>query len=131
MSTRSPVAARTDAAPLPPELLGLLRGTGLAFIATTMPDGSPQLTQVWVDTDGQHVLVNSVTTHRKVRNVRRDPRVAITVADPSDPSAYFQVRGRVLEMTTDGAADTSSTCRGSTWGRRIRGTAAGTRSGSC
>ncbi|MEO5940908.1 MAG: PPOX class F420-dependent oxidoreductase [Candidatus Limnocylindrales bacterium] len=90
---------------LPAELLGLLRKPSLAFIATTMPDGSPQLTQVWVDTDGKHVVVNSVRTHVKVRNIERDPRVAITVADSDDPSSYYQVRGRVIETTTDGAVE--------------------------
>jgi PPOX class probable F420-dependent enzyme len=70
-----------------------------------MPDGSPQLTQVWIDTDGRHVLVNSVQTHLKVRNVARDPRVAITIADPDDPSSYFQVRGRVVETRTEGAVE--------------------------
>ena len=48
---------------LPTALVSLLREPSLAFIATTMPDGSPQLTQVWVDTDGEHVVVNSVKTH--------------------------------------------------------------------
>ena len=90
---------------LPPKLLALLRAPSLAFIATTMPDGSPQLTQVWVDTDGEHVVVNSVETHVKVRNIVRDPRVAVTVADTADPSNYFQVRGRVVRRTTDGAVE--------------------------
>jgi len=70
-----------------------------------MPDGSPQLTQTWVDTDGRHVLINTVEGHQKVRNVRRDPRVALNVADPSDPSRYFEVRGRVLELTEEGARE--------------------------
>lgn len=86
-------------------MLDLLRKPSLGFIATTMPDGSPQLTQVWVDTDGKHVVVNSVQTHVKVRNIERDPRVAITVADSDDPSSYYQVRGRVIETTTDGAVE--------------------------
>lgn len=90
---------------LPAELLALLREPSLGFIATTMPDGSPQLTQVWVDTDGEHVVVNSVKTHVKVHNIERDPRVAITIADPKDPSNYFQVRGRVARMTTDGGVE--------------------------
>jgi PPOX class probable F420-dependent enzyme len=68
-----------------------------------MPDGSPQMTQTWVDTDGTHVLVNTVDGHQKVRNMRRDPRVAVTVADPDDPSRYFEVRGRVVEVSEDGA----------------------------
>ena len=90
---------------LPAALLALLREPSLSFIATTMPDGSPQLTQVWVDTDGEHVVVNSVKTHVKVRNIERDPRVALTIADPADPSNYYQVRGQVLQMTTDGAVE--------------------------
>ena len=97
--------ATDSPATLPADLLDLLRRPSLGFIATTMPDGSPQLTEVWLDTDGDHVVVNSVTTHLKVRNVARDPRVAVTIADPDDPARYFQVRGRVTETTTDGAAD--------------------------
>jgi PPOX class probable F420-dependent enzyme len=87
------------------ELLELLRRPSVCYLATSMADGSPQLTQTWVDTDGEHVLINSVQTHVKTRNIERDPRVALTVSDPDDPSRYFQVRGRVLEVTTDGAAD--------------------------
>ncbi|MDX2706440.1 PPOX class F420-dependent oxidoreductase [Streptomyces sp. NPDC059718] len=90
---------------LPADLLDLLHRPSLCFLATTMPDGSPQLTQTWVDTDGEHVLVNSVQSHVKTRNIARDPRVAVAVSDPDDPSRYFQVRGRVREVTTEGAAD--------------------------
>jgi PPOX class probable F420-dependent enzyme len=70
-----------------------------------MPDGSPQLTQTWVDTDGEHVLINSVAGFQKIRNIERDPRVALTVSDPEKPHRYFAVRGRVLTVTEDGAAD--------------------------
>ena len=94
--------ARVD---LPEELLGLLRRPSTCYVATTMADGSPQLTQTWVDTDGERVLVNSVRGHLKVRNVERDPRVAVAVSDPDNPSRYFQVRGRVVDLTTEGAAD--------------------------
>ncbi|MFB7291475.1 PPOX class F420-dependent oxidoreductase [Actinacidiphila glaucinigra] len=90
---------------LPADLLDLLHRPSLCFLATTMPDGSPQLTQTWVDTDGEHVLVNSVRGHVKTRNIARDPRVAVAVSDPEDPSRYFQVRGRVREVTTEGAED--------------------------
>ncbi|MFD7920912.1 TIGR03618 family F420-dependent PPOX class oxidoreductase [Streptomyces sp. NPDC059740] len=90
---------------LPDDLLDLLRGPSPCYLSTTMPDGSPQLTQTWVDTDGEHVLVNSVLTHQKVRNVRRDPRVAVAVSDPEAPHRYFQVRGRVVEVRTEGAAE--------------------------
>jgi len=70
-----------------------------------MPDGSPQLTQVWGDTDGTHVLVNTVRGHQKVRNIERDPRVAVTVSDPSHPSRYHAVRGRVVDITSEGGAE--------------------------
>jgi PPOX class probable F420-dependent enzyme len=87
------------------DLVALLRRPAIGFIATSMPDGSPQLTEVWLATDGDHVIVNSVTTHLKVRNIERDPRVAVAIADPDDPSCYYQVRGRVVRMATDGGAN--------------------------
>jgi PPOX class probable F420-dependent enzyme len=90
---------------LPEDLLALLREPSTCYLATSMADGSPQLTQTWVDTDGEHVLINSVQGHVKVRNIERDPRVAVAISDPDKPSRYFQVRGRVLDMTTDGAAE--------------------------
>lgn len=73
---------------LPDGLIDLLRRPSPCFLATLMPDGSPQMTQTWVDTDGTHVLVNTVDRHQKVRNMRRDPRVAVNVTDPDDPSRY-------------------------------------------
>jgi PPOX class probable F420-dependent enzyme len=87
------------------ELLRLLSRPSPCYIATSMADGSPQLTQTWVDTDGQHVLINSVLGHVKVKNIGRDPRVAVAVCDRDNPSHYFQVRGRVLEIRTDGAVE--------------------------
>ena len=90
---------------LPEEILSLLREPSICFIATTMPDGSPQLTQTWVDTDGEHILINTVQTHVKVKNIQRDPRVAVSISDRNSPSRYFQVRGRVVAVTTEGAAD--------------------------
>jgi PPOX class probable F420-dependent enzyme len=90
---------------LPDALLGLLRRPSPCFLSTLMPDGSPQMTQTWVDTDGLDVLINTVRGHQKVRNVERDPRVALNVADPDDPSRYFEVRGRVTEVTEVGARE--------------------------
>lgn len=90
---------------LPDELLTLLRARSTCYIATLMRDGSPQITQVWVDTDGEHVIINSVDTHLKVRNLRRDPRVAVTVSDPARPGRYFQVRGRTTSITATGGVE--------------------------
>jgi PPOX class probable F420-dependent enzyme len=86
-----------------PQIEQLLKEPSYAQLATLMPDGSPQLTQVWVDTDGTHVIINTVATHQKVRNVRRDPRVAVNVHDPARPFRVANVRGRVVEITADGA----------------------------
>jgi len=86
-------------------LLDLLRAPSLCFLATTMPDGSPQLTETWVDTDGTHVVINTVVGFQKVRNIERDARVAAAISDATNPTRYFQVRGRVVEMTTEGGAE--------------------------
>jgi PPOX class probable F420-dependent enzyme len=90
---------------LPDGLLALLRLPSTCNVSTLMPDGSPQLTQTWFDTDGEHILINTVAGFQKVRNVERDPRVAVTVADPENSFRYFSVRGRVVKMTEDGAAE--------------------------
>jgi PPOX class probable F420-dependent enzyme len=90
---------------LPDGLLALLRQPSLCFLTTLMPDGSPQMTETWVDTDGEHILVNSVAGFQKIKNIERDPRVALAVSDPGNPSRYFSVRGQVLNVTADGAAD--------------------------
>ncbi|MFD1721840.1 PPOX class F420-dependent oxidoreductase [Amnibacterium endophyticum] len=90
---------------LPETVLALLHRASPCYLATTMPDGSPQLTQVWVGTDGEHVVVNTVAGFQKLRNIERDPRVAVAVADPDDPSSYVQIRGTVVETTTDGARE--------------------------
>ncbi|MDE3096395.1 MAG: PPOX class F420-dependent oxidoreductase [Chloroflexota bacterium] len=69
-----------------------------------MKDGSPQVTPVWVDLDGDQILVNSEQKRVKTRNMRRDPRVALSVQEPGNPYRYLEVRGRVTEITADGAA---------------------------
>lgn len=90
---------------LPDTLLAMLRQPSICYLATSMPDGSPQVTQTWVDTDGEHVIINSVQTHVKIRNIARDPRVAVAISAPGNPSRYMQVRGRVLSVTTEDAAE--------------------------
>jgi PPOX class probable F420-dependent enzyme len=90
---------------LPQELIALLHQPSLCYFSTIMPDGSPQLTQTWIDTDDEHILINTVRGHQKVKNIERDPRVTIAISDPKKLGAYFEVRGRVLRTTTDGAVD--------------------------
>lgn len=90
---------------LPVELIALLRATATCYLATTMPDGSPQLTQTWADTDGRHIVINTVVGYQKARNIERDARVAVTVSDATNPTRYHAVRGRVVGATTDGGAE--------------------------
>ena len=93
------------AASISPGFKKLLSEPVFAEIATLMPDGSPQITQVWVDTDGEHVLINTAENRQKTRNVQRDPRVAVNVVDPKNAWRLASVRGKVVDVTTDGADD--------------------------
>ncbi len=68
-----------------------------------MRDGSPQVTPVWVDHDGEHILVNTAEGRVKHRNIVRDSRVALEVMDIENPYSWFQVRGKVVEVTRKGA----------------------------
>ncbi|MFG6502809.1 PPOX class F420-dependent oxidoreductase [Microbacterium sp. P05] len=90
---------------LPDALLDLLNKPSPCFLSTIMPDGSPQVTETWVGTDGENVIINTVVGFVKVRNVERDPRVALAIQDPANPFRYIQVRGRVISMTTEGGAE--------------------------
>ena len=73
------------------------------FLATTMDDGSPQVTPVWFNTDGQYLLINSAKGRIKDRNMRNRPRIAVAIMDPKDPYRYIQLRGKVVEITEEGA----------------------------
>ena len=83
----------------------LAEGTNFVHFATVNKDGSPQVTPVWVDFDGTHVLVNTEEKRRKVRNVKRDPRIALNVLAPGNPYQYTEIRGRVVEITAAGGAE--------------------------
>ena len=73
-----------------------------ANVATLNADGSPQVTPVWIDFDGTHVLVNTAKGRVKAKNFAREPRVAISIADPANPYRYLGIQGRVVEMTEAG-----------------------------
>jgi len=81
----------------------LFLAPNFAHIATIMPDGSPQVSPVWVDLDGDRILVNTAEGRVKTRNVRRDARVALSVYNQANPYSAAFVRGRVVQMTHDGA----------------------------
>jgi PPOX class probable F420-dependent enzyme len=91
------------AATIPEKFAAMLHKKVFVYLATIMPDGSPQVTPVWVDYDGRNILFNSAKGRVKDKNVRRDPRVTISVSDPENPYSYFEVRGRVIAMTEKGA----------------------------
>jgi len=81
----------------------LFLAPNFAHLATLMSDGSPQVTPVWVDIDGDRILVNTAEGRSKPRNVRRDPRVAISVHSQENPYSSAFIRGRVVEITHEGA----------------------------
>jgi PPOX class probable F420-dependent enzyme len=88
---------------IPEKYTDLFTKPAFANLATVMPDGSPQVTPVWVDFDGSHILFNSALGRVKDKNVRRDPRVSVAIQDPGNPYRYLEVRGRVVEITQKGA----------------------------
>lgn len=90
---------------LPDDVVALLRQPSTCYLATIMADGSPQVTQTWVDTDGEHVVINTVEGYLKLRNIARDPRVTVVVDDPEDRFRYKQIKGRVVATTTEGGAE--------------------------
>jgi PPOX class probable F420-dependent enzyme len=93
------------ASPIPDKYLDLFQRKAFAHVATIMPDGSPQVTPVWVDYDGRYVRINSARGRTKDKNLRRNPNVALAIQDPDNPYRYLQVRGRVVEITEAGADD--------------------------
>ena len=83
----------------------LIDGKNFPSVATLMPDGSPQVAPVWVDREGDIVVLNATVNRQRYRNLRRDPRVALCVFDMSDPYSKVLVRGRVIEITKKGAEE--------------------------
>ena len=81
----------------------LLREPVLSHIATIDADGRPNISPVWVDVDGDDVLFNTAEGRVKTKNLRSNPNVAVSVVDPQDPQRVVALRGKVAEMTHDGA----------------------------
>jgi PPOX class probable F420-dependent enzyme len=92
---------------IPATHLDLLTDEKKAFLilATLMPDGAPQVTPVWFNTDGKYILINSAKGRIKDRNMRAKPQVTLCIVDPSNPYRYLQIRGTVIEITQNGADD--------------------------
>jgi PPOX class probable F420-dependent enzyme len=83
----------------------LIDEKNFANVATLMPDGSPQVTPMWVDRDGDTILLNNKKSRQRTRNLTRDPRVAIAVYDQNSPYVNTSIRGKVIEITEKGAEE--------------------------
>jgi PPOX class probable F420-dependent enzyme len=81
----------------------LLDDKNFAHVATIGEEGEPQVTPVWIEYDGTHVLFNTEEKRAKTKHMRKNPRIALSVLDAQNPYHYVEIRGNVVEMTTDGA----------------------------
>jgi PPOX class probable F420-dependent enzyme len=88
---------------IPESHVDILNKKSYAHVATLNEDGSPQVTPVWVDYDGEYILINSAKGRKKDRNMRARPEVGVSVQDPENPYRYLGVEGVVEEITEDGA----------------------------
>lgn len=88
---------------IPEKYRDLFTKRAFASLGTLMSDGSPQVTPVWVDLDGDLVVVNTARGRQKDKNMRRDPRVSLAIIDPENPYRYIEIRGRIAEITEEGA----------------------------
>src|SRR6516225_719522 len=82
--------------PLDEDVIRLAKGKNLATVVTLMPSGQPQALLTWVDTDGEHVLVNTEPQRQRARNVARDPRITVLISNGDNPWDWAEVRGHVV-----------------------------------
>jgi PPOX class probable F420-dependent enzyme len=89
----------------PTDFLDLLdeKTKALLYLATIMPDGSPQVTPVWFSIDGDYILVNTNEGRTKDKNMKARPQVAMTIQDPGNQDRYLGIRGEVIGFTREGA----------------------------
>jgi PPOX class probable F420-dependent enzyme len=83
----------------------LIDGKNFASVATLMPDGSPQVAPLWIDRGGETIILNTTTSRQRTKNLRRDRRVAITLFDQDNPYSNVSIRGRVIEISEEGAEE--------------------------
>ena len=81
----------------------LFQGRNLAFVSTLSKDGSPHITPVWADMEGDLILINTFETSTKNKNITKDPRIAISVVENNNPYNMVSIKGKVIERTTEGA----------------------------
>jgi PPOX class probable F420-dependent enzyme len=90
---------------VPDAYVDLFEKPSVANLATLLPTGYPHVTPVWVDYDGEHLLVNTARGRRKERNVARNPSVGVSVIDPDDFYRYLSAYGAVTDLREEGAVD--------------------------
>ena len=90
-------------ATIPDNFSDLFQKKTFAQLATIMNDGTPQVTPVWCEYDGTHVLINSAKGRTKDLNMRRNPNVALSIQDPENPYRNLSLKGKVVEITENGA----------------------------
>ena len=83
----------------------LIDGKNFASVATLMPDGSPQVAPLWIDREGDTIVLNTTASRQRTKNLRRDQRVAITVYDQDNPYSSVSIRGKTIEITEEGAEE--------------------------
>ena len=88
---------------IPNTHIDLLQTPVHGVLTTIMPDGAPQSSIIWVDYDGEYILINTTLERQKGRNMQVNPKVTILVIDPKDSSRWIEVRGHVFEITQEGA----------------------------
>jgi len=117
-----PIGLVADHAPdeIPATHRDLVECPPVAALTTVMSDGYPQTSVVWCDFDGECVRISTMRGFAKERNMRRDPRVTLLCFDPRRPSRYLEVRGRVVEMTENGAPEHLDGLASAYAGRPIR-----------
>ena len=89
----------TEITAMSPEVVKLLKDDNLAFVATLMKDGSPQITPTWIDLVDGIIIVNTAEGRIKQRNVSRDPRISISIVDKNNQYNMVTIRGKVIEQT--------------------------------
>lgn len=87
--------------PIPDAYLDLFKKKSIAYLGTVMADGTPQVTPVWVDFDGEHILVNTAVGRLKDVNMTKRPKVGLTIQDPDDAYRYISIQGRVVGIVED------------------------------
>jgi PPOX class probable F420-dependent enzyme len=92
-------------AAIPEKYRDLVDKKAFAQLATLMPDGSPHVAPVWFEYDGSHIVVNTAKGRVKDKNMRRDPRVGLDILDPDNPYRHLSIRGKVVDITENGAVD--------------------------